>query len=273
MNRGFGMLVIAGCVLAILAVGVLDWWTGTEIRVFPLYFLPIAVGVQVGVRSVRYALAGLATVTWKVAHDLAGGQPDPLIDAANVIAQFSAFMLMAFLVGRQWTQRKREEARSREDYLTGLYNSRAFFDVLVREVERARRYRHPLTLAYLDLDDFKRINDTLGHPAGDEVLRAVARILRSFLRSSDVVARLGGDEFAILLVETRRSAAEKVLRKLHDRISAELAASAAGTTVSVGAAIVETRVPPPDEFIRRADALMYEVKRSGKNGCLVRAIS
>lgn len=272
MGRIRNTVVAAGCALAIIVVGILDWGTGIELRVFPLYFIPIAVGVQVGGPAVRYGLTALATVTWAVAYSLDAGEISLLTGIWNVAAQMAAFSLVAYLVGRQWDQRKQEEARSREDYLTGLQNSRAFFETLAREIERANRYHRALALAYMDMDDFKNINDSRGHQTGDEVLKTLARILRSGLRSTDVVARLGGDEFAILLIETDRASAETVLRKVQAEVNAGLAARFGTATVSIGAAICESFVPPPSEFVRRADSLMYEVKRAGKNACLVRAV-
>ncbi|HTC77354.1 MAG TPA: diguanylate cyclase, partial [Terriglobales bacterium] len=101
-----------------------------------------------------------------------------------------------------------EKELSRSDPLTGLPNRRAFYEVALAEADRARRYRHPLSLAYLDVDNFKQVNDDYGHDAGDELLVRVAEVLRRNLRNNDIVARLGGDEFAMLLPETPASATD-----------------------------------------------------------------
>ena len=93
-------------------------------------------------------------------------------------------------------------ASSRSDPLTGVANSRVFLELLKREIARARRYKRPLTLAYLDLDNFKSVNDILGHAMGDKVLQTVVSTVNANIRVTDVVGRLGGDEFVLLLPET-----------------------------------------------------------------------
>jgi diguanylate cyclase (GGDEF)-like protein len=108
----------------------------------------------------------------------------------------------------------KEHALARIGPLTTVPNRRAFYEALDKERLRSLRYRRPLTIAYLDLDNFKRINDSLGHAVGDELLVQVAAGLRSNLRASDYVGRLGGDEFGVLLPETDATAAKLVLRKL-----------------------------------------------------------
>jgi diguanylate cyclase (GGDEF)-like protein len=107
-----------------------------------------------------------------------------------------------------------ERNLSRTDTLTGIPNRRAFLESLEIEKNRARRYDHPLTLDYVDLDHFKQLNDTLGHNTGDELLRVVANAMKLDVRQVDVLARLGGDEFAVLLPETGRVAASAAFGKL-----------------------------------------------------------
>ena len=103
---------------------------------------------------------------------------------------------------------------ARIDFLTGVLNSRAFYQIATAEIQRSGRYGHPLTLAYIDLDNFKTVNDEFGHSTGDELLKTVARTFSDNLRSSDYVARLGGDEFAILMTETSAQAALNVVARI-----------------------------------------------------------
>ena len=115
------------------------------------------------------------------------------------------------------TQALAEQART--DPLTGLLNHQAFWGDAASELERAARYRHELTLVYLDVDDFKGINDRHGHPAGDRVLRAVAAVLLDEARASDLVGRTGGDEFAACLVESEPDAGARFIARLRGRVA------------------------------------------------------
>jgi diguanylate cyclase (GGDEF)-like protein len=144
-------------------------------------------------------------------------------------------------------------------------NRRAFLEVAEGELQRARRYHHGFTLAYVDLDDFKWINDRFGHHAGDQVLILTADTLQSVVRSTDIVARLGGDEFAILLPETSEIAAGQVLLKLRSRLSETMLEHSWPVSCSIGAATFVHPGVSIEEMLKVADGLLYEVKRNGKN--------
>jgi diguanylate cyclase (GGDEF)-like protein len=153
---------------------------------------------------------------------------------------------------------------ARQDPLTELLNHQAFTGELELEVERAKRYGHPLALVFFDIDRFKAVNDTLGHPEGDRVLRLVASTLEETLRRTDVAGRMGGDEFAAALVETEPEAAGHVLSRLVDRLD-ELAAAGklpAGFSISPGMAQYPADGADADALFRAADARSYEVKRA-----------
>jgi diguanylate cyclase (GGDEF)-like protein len=154
--------------------------------------------------------------------------------------------------------------QARLDPLTGLLHHEAFHEALATELERARRYEHGLSLVFLDADRFKEINDTLGHPAGDRVLRALAELLVEAVRSSDLAGRLGGDEFAVALLEADEEAAGRLLARLDDRVD-ELAAAGrlpAGFGVSAGVAHFPSEAATADALFQLADERLYEVKRA-----------
>jgi diguanylate cyclase (GGDEF)-like protein len=154
--------------------------------------------------------------------------------------------------------------RARRDPLTELLNHRALTDALELELERARRYDHGLTLVYLDVDGFKRINDTLGHPVGDRVLRALGRLVRDSLRRTDVAGRMGGDELAAVLIESEADAGGHFLARLEDRID-ELAARdhlPAGLSVSGGLAHYPSEAADARALFRLADERLYAAKRA-----------
>jgi len=163
------------------------------------------------------------------------------------------------------TERRRLERRLRHladhDDLTGLMNLRRFQEELRRHLAEGRRYGLTGALLVLDLDDFKAVNDTHGHSAGDRVLRDVAATLRSRLRESDIVARLGGDEFAVLLPRATPETAARVCEALEREIPAEVRApDGKGVEVSVGFAPFVDDVASVDDVLSAADASMYAVK-------------
>jgi diguanylate cyclase (GGDEF)-like protein/PAS domain S-box-containing protein len=167
-------------------------------------------------------------------------------------------------------QRMTEELRrlSQTDPLTGASNRRVFMDQLREEYDRARRYRHPLSVLMLDLDRFKQINDQFGHAAGDEVLRTFVETSRCELRTSDCLARMGGEEFAILLPETGLEAAGQLAERLRVSVAKLQFPSARGefsTTVSVGVTALDEQDTAPDEFLTRADKCLYLAKTRGRN--------
>ncbi len=157
------------------------------------------------------------------------------------------------------------------DALTGACNRRYLMDLLPREIERAARYGRPLSLVMCDLDHFKRVNDTHGHMAGDEVLRATVRVIMEGIRKTDWVARYGGEEFIIVLPETTLSSAQVVANALRARI--ETAALGAGTvtvpvTASFGVVGWEAAVSATasmDTLIARCDECLYASKAAGRN--------
>ncbi len=149
------------------------------------------------------------------------------------------------------------------DSLTGLQNQRVFHELLVREVARSRRYGRRLALIVLDLDDFKRINDRIGHLAGDTVLAEVAARLRSVVRSADVACRVGGDEFAVIMPESTRGDADHLAARIERAVGAEPIAKAGTLKISAGIAELSPDDTGADLF-ERADKDLYRAKAAAK---------
>jgi diguanylate cyclase (GGDEF)-like protein len=154
--------------------------------------------------------------------------------------------------------------KARRDPLTELLNHHAFTEELEHELARARRYDHGFTLVFFDIDRFKEINDTLGHPEGDRVLRRTASVLREILRGSDLAGRMGGDEFAFLLVETDPGAGASFLARVEDRLVEAAAAGELppGFAISAGTAHYPSDGSDPETLLRVADERLYAAKRA-----------
>jgi len=162
------------------------------------------------------------------------------------------------------------QAQASTDGLTGLANHRRFQETIAQEAGRSERYRHDLSMLMIDLDNFKSINDTHGHPQGDEVLRRVSEVVRAECRNIDIAARYGGEEFAILLPETPIARAAEVGERIRRRL-AETAISVEGTdealrvTASIGVAGTPDHPLVAGQMIEAADRGLYEAKGSGKD--------
>ncbi len=135
-------------------------------------------------------------------------------------------------------------------------------------MDRFRRYEHPFTLAYIDLDNFKTVNDQFGHAAGDQVLLTVVNSLKNTMRSTDTIARLGGDEFALLLPETNQDAACVAFTKFQTGLPEQMRQNNWPVTFSIGALTCQTNMDSPDELVKMADELMYSAKHNGKNALI-----
>jgi diguanylate cyclase (GGDEF)-like protein len=163
--------------------------------------------------------------------------------------------------------------RASTDGLTGLSNHAALQQRLEEEMARARRHEAPLAVVMLDLDHFKRINDTYGHPVGDAVLRASGALLRSLARESDVVGRYGGEEFAAILIETDAEGARRFAERFRAALAALDAVEVAGrpvrATVSVGVAARSHADVTAADLVARADRALYEAKSAGRDRTVV----
>ena len=151
-----------------------------------------------------------------------------------------------------------------QDQLTNVLNARAFADRLGQELDRNRRYPRALALMYMDLDNFKVINDTHGHQTGDAVLRLVADAMRSSVRQADVVGRLGGDEFAVLMPETDAALADAAAKRLIAGLR-NVFKGTPNVTASIGVVACTATDASTDDLLRRADQAMYDAKKSGKD--------
>jgi len=161
------------------------------------------------------------------------------------------------------------------DQLTGMLNRREFDRIMAEEAERSQRFGQPLALVMVDIDHFKAVNDTHGHPAGDAVLKEVAKILTAQLRTVDRVARFGGEEFALILVQTGRGAAGDVAQRVVEAVAANPVVIQGGPTlsltISAGVAVLPNDVSRIDLLVGAADRSLYAAKRGGRNRVVLHA--
>ena len=260
--------VALGVALALVAVvGITDFASGGNLAFSPFYLIGVFIASTTDSRIGRVGIAVAAALAW-VGSDVLNrseGYSHLLVPVWNTTARFIVFWLVGLLTFSLRKLLLHERLVSRTDGLTALANGRAFFEVSRTALARQRRSRQPLTLAYLDVDNFKAINDTLGHEAGDEVLRGVADTLAARIRESDFAARLGGDEFAVLLPDTDLDGAQRVLEDVRNALSDLAAREEWPVSFSIGSATWVDAASDVEDMVRRADDLMYEVKRAGKD--------
>ena len=252
--------------LLVLLQSVVNYLSGPDIAFFIFYLLPVSLVAWLVSRRAAIFVSLASTAGYFVTEQLIGHFDErPLFPYFNALVQLGAFLFVAYFVSALRRSHQHERELARTDDLTGALNRRSFFEASQQEINRARRHRHPFTVAYMDVDDFKLINDRYGHSIGDEVLRSVTHTIKGTIRETDMVARLGGDEFVILMPETGEAAAQAVVARVHINIMNMFHEQGWPITFSIG--VVTWATPPRtvDIMLKQADDAMYEVKNNGKN--------
>jgi diguanylate cyclase (GGDEF)-like protein len=257
--------IVAVGLLIIMAIAYCDYLTGPRILLNIFYLLPVmlvawacessACGLIVAagtflVGPIEAVLTGFSYVSLPVA-------------IWNGTVRLSVFCIVLLLMAQVRTLMGRLEEQALVDELTGLANLRALREVAALEIERSRRFNHPLSVAYLDIDDFKAVNDRAGHAAGDKVLVSLGSVARATMRSIDIVARVGGDEFVIVMPETGAETALPVADRLREAFSRSVRVEGVPVTCSIGLASFERPPVSVDEMLMTADELMYDAKAGG----------
>ena len=259
---------------SILAVGWIDWITGTDIRVLAVYFIPMAfAGWRFKRRGAALGAAG-AAIVWLLAQ-YSGGvlYAHRAIWVINLFTQGVAFLTVGGLVAVLAERLEAEKLLSRTDALTGLLNRRGLADQAGPALALCRRHAWPVSLACIDLDNFKRANDRHGHAAGDRVLVACAEVLTAALRTGDLSARLGGDEFAVLLPETRLDQAITRMDSIRRQLAAHDALRSVGVSATVGVVTDERASMAIDALLAGADRRLCEGKKRGKGQVFATTVS
>jgi diguanylate cyclase (GGDEF)-like protein len=249
-----------------LLLGLLDYLTGYELSFSVFYLLPVCyVAWSVG-KKPGILISIFSAAVWLEADLLTGHTYSyRLIPVWNSIVRLSFFLIVSLLVSHLNGVLAREKVSATLDSLTGIANNRRFHAVLNLELDRSMRYQHSFTLAYIDIDNFKAVNDEFGHNAGDFLLSIIALGIKGRIRSTDTVARLGGDEFAILFPETGFETSQALLQNLQTHLLEAMHRNQLTVTFSIGAVTFDQSPASADEVINASDAAMYRAKKGGKN--------
>jgi diguanylate cyclase (GGDEF)-like protein len=268
--NGHGELLKCGlsilCLLLAILIGVIRYLTGPEFALSLFYLFPIMWGTWYVGKWAGILLSLVSALSW-LAADLAMPRAfsSILIPCLNETFRLLVFLIITFILLRLKNAVDTQKTLAGTDSLTLVHNRRAFGDLADFELLKARRSKKPLSVLYVDIDNFKLINDRFGHPIGDTLLGSVAKTIKSSIRATDVVARLGGDEFGILLAETGSGAVAVVARKLKERLREQMSRHHWPVTFSIGVVTFENPPESVDQLIHAADAQMYFAKSQGKN--------
>jgi diguanylate cyclase (GGDEF)-like protein len=252
--------------LGVVLIGFGHLLTGQEIEFHAFYLLPVGVVAWYAGYRFGLAMAVLSAADWLVAEFLLLPFSSPAwIPALNETLRLAVLAVAAVVLARLRQALDREADLARRDPLTRLYNRLAFEEMCMVEIGHARRLGYPLCAIMIDLDHFKEVNDTLGHQAGDALLRTVGRVLAKRTRASDFAGRLGGDEFSLVLVNTDADGARHFAEQMRDALLAAMKQRRWPVTFSIGVAVFPS---PPDnakDLLAPADALMYRAKEEGRD--------
>lgn len=250
----------------VFVLGVIDHFTGYEISFSIFYLLPIIfvawfVGKELGI-----VISGLSALVW-LAADLVSGHiySSYVIPVWNTVMRLGFFLIINHLLVLLRNLLDVERNISRTDFLTKMANTRKFYEVAENEINESRMSKNPITIAYIDVDNFKNINDNLGHSEGDKLLSVIAGAIRNNTREIDLVARIGGDEFIVLMPKINDKQSVAIIDRIRSSLSKIVKENNWIVTISIGVVTFNNLDYKVDRMIKEADDLMYSAKNSGKD--------
>lgn len=270
INRQIELLpvwLLTGLALTSLGIiGIFDYLTGPDYSFSVFYLVIVVASAWYQQRKMALLVSVAGTAVWLAAAIASREHANdyPLSLFWNDLVELTHFLFAVVVISTLKALLDASEKTSRTDTLTGIGNRRLFYEVAHTEIVRASRTSEPFTVLYIDVDNFKTVNDTRGHDEGDVLLITIASTIRHQIRESDTVARLGGDEFSVLFPATAKDAAEVVVRKLKHAL-ADAVETRWPVTFSIGLVTYTTAPESVESMIQKADQVMYEAKKSGKN--------
>jgi diguanylate cyclase (GGDEF)-like protein len=260
------LLWFSASLFLVCVFGVLDQLESHYLSLLIFYLIPIAVATWYAGQRAGFVILAISIFSW-VSDDIVSSHSYlrpvvPYWDIATKAIFCLVFIRLLYVLKVSLT---REKDYARIDYLTGIANRRHFFELSEKEISRGNRYNRPTTLAYLDVDNFKAINDTFSHRSGDKLLQVVAETIQGSIRITDIVARVGGDEFTVLFPETGAIASKIVMERVRRNIREAMDKYKWPVTLSIGVITCSKKSCSFDALMSLSDSVMYAAKKDGKN--------
>lgn len=250
----------------LVAIAVGDYVIGRELGLSSLYLIPVMLITWKYSATAGVAMAMLAYGLWGGITLHETGKSYLAFVLWEGAFKLATALLFIFALSRLRDSLARVSLLARKDSLTDLANRGSFYEFVNHEMLRCQRYGGVISIVFIDLDNFKAVNDRFGHDAGDEALRVVAQTMRAQLRSTDLPSRFGGDEFAVMLAGMDAHGASQATQILQSRLLGAMRERGWPITFSIGLATFNKVPASVDEMIKQADRLMYKIKHEGKGG-------
>jgi diguanylate cyclase (GGDEF)-like protein len=252
--------------LSFLSLSILfsiEYLLRSYIDLMPLYIIVVLLASWYGSSKTGISLSIIISAFLLISSS--GDELSYFYNNSRIAVIFVVNLLVAILVTNFRNVYGFEAEAADTDTLTGVHSLRSFYAEIANEILRSRRYEHRFSLAYIDVDDFKKINDTLGHHEGDRLLIELANCLTTSLRATDTVARIGGDEFVCLMPETEETQAKSAILNVESSLKKRMSKKNWNVSFSIGLVTFDTLPEDVHEALKVADELMYSVKKSKKN--------
>ncbi len=267
LNSSLFIVVLAVCL--VLTLGYIDFMSGFEMSFFIFYIFPVAMAAWYLGLGAGLVISLLSVAVWLIADKATGHvYSAEWIQHWNAGTRLVFFVISTYLIATLKKRYDIEKNAARVDGLTGALNGRAFRERLEWQFALSSRTKSPMALAVIDLDNFKMINDTMGHAAGDQVLQNIASVILKNLRNTDSFGRMGGDEFALFFPATDEKGARAKLNDLLKELQNAMTQKGWAVGFSIGAVAInagDKEIPNYQDALKSADVLMYDVKKGGKN--------
>lgn len=253
-------------IISIAVIGVLDYITGYRFNFSVLYLIPVLFAVWQEGLIMGFAVAVISVAIWFFA-DISAGKTyySAVAQYWNGGVRLAMLIVPMYFFHLFYNKVKRDIIFSRNDTLTGLYSRQYFFELANRELARCRRLNKPVIIAFIDCDNFKKVNDNFGHSVGDAVLRVIGSEIVRNIRALDLAVRMGGDEFVLLMPEADEAMAKSCITRIGGRLLSVMRDNRWPVTFSIGVGTFYAIPDPIKEMIKKSDESMYAAKRAGKN--------
>ncbi len=263
ISKGWLNVSILGIVLLL---GIVDYFTGVELSISFFYLIPVSMAAWVLGKYMGLNYSVLSATVWLVSNLLSGQTfSNMFVGVWNTLIRFGFYGVVTILLAELRNALEEEHLLANTDPLTGALNRRSFSELAEKKMIVAEVNQRPYTMVYIDIDNFKPINDKLGHAIGDLVLKTVVETIQKQIRNTDFLARLGGDEFAVLLTDIGQEDAHHIVQRLQQALLENMKTHTWSITFSIGVLTFLAMPASVDEMVNLTDGLMYEVKVSGKN--------